>query len=72
MTDLDERNKKIHALFESYAADFELTFEDDAWARLERYFHPDVAYTREGIDRTRTAGRRGSDHRGARNIDLQR
>ena len=31
--------------FEEYAADFELTFVDDDWARLERYFTEDAVYS---------------------------
>ena len=31
--------------FEQYAADFELTFVDDDWARLERYFTEDAVYS---------------------------
>ena len=28
----------------AYAADFEVTFEDDDWSRLEKYFAPDATY----------------------------
>ena len=31
--------------FEEYAADFELTFADDDWARLERHFTEDSVYS---------------------------
>ena len=34
--------------FGAYAADFEKTFEDDDWARLERYFAEDATYTITG------------------------
>ena len=30
--------------FAAYAADFEKTFKDDDWSRLERYFAPDAVY----------------------------
>ena len=31
--------------FEAYAADFERTFTDDDWARLEQYFTADAVYS---------------------------
>ena len=31
--------------FEAYAADFELTFIDDDWTRLERHFSDDAVYS---------------------------
>lgn len=31
--------------FEEYAADFERTFADDDWGRLERYFTEDAVYS---------------------------
>jgi hypothetical protein len=37
MCDLTQR-------FEAYAADFELTFVDDDWSRLEQYFTDDAVY----------------------------
>ena len=30
--------------FFEYAQDFEKTFVDDDWSRLERYFEPDAVY----------------------------
>jgi len=35
--------------FLAYAGDFEVTYEDDDWSRLEPHFAPDVAYTVENI-----------------------
>ena len=34
--------------FAAYAADFEKTFKDDDWSRLERYFAPDATYQVKG------------------------
>ncbi len=34
--------------FAAYAADFEKTFEDDEWTRLEGYFAEDAIYTVKG------------------------
>ena len=34
--------------FGAYAADFEKTFRDDDWTRLEPYFEEDAVYTIEG------------------------
>ena len=34
--------------FAAYAVDFEKTFEDDDWTRLERYFAEDATYTVKG------------------------
>jgi hypothetical protein len=34
--------------FGAYAADFEKTFQDDDWTRLEEYFAEDAVYTVEG------------------------
>jgi hypothetical protein len=34
--------------FGAYAQDFEKTFEDDDWSRLERYFAPDAVYEVSG------------------------
>jgi len=33
------------ARFEAYAADFESTYADDDWSRLERYFTEDAVYS---------------------------
>jgi hypothetical protein len=33
------------ARFEAYAADFERTFRDDDWSRLEQYFTTDAVYS---------------------------
>ena len=41
MTNLDR--------FLEYATEFEKTFEDDDWARLERFFHPDATYEVRGV-----------------------
>ncbi len=35
--------------FMAYAADFEKTFDDDDWSRLEPYFAEDAVYVVEGI-----------------------
>ena len=34
--------------FGAYAADFEKTFKDDDWSRLDRYFAPDATYRVKG------------------------
>lgn len=34
--------------FGEYASEFEKTYEDDDWARLESFFHPDVTYVVSG------------------------
>ena len=34
------------ARFEAYADDFEVTYVDDDWSRLEQYFTEDVIYAR--------------------------
>lgn len=34
--------------FAEYAAEFEKTYEDDDWSRLEQYFHPDATYVIKG------------------------
>jgi len=44
-------------LFETYAAQFELTFADDDWQRLEQHFHADVVYITSGFQGSRVAGR---------------
>lgn len=41
MTNLDR--------FVEYATEFEKTFGDDDWTRLERFFHPDATYEVRGI-----------------------
>jgi hypothetical protein len=33
------------ARFEAYAADFEVTYADDDWSRLEPYFTEDAVYS---------------------------
>lgn len=40
MTNLDR--------FFEYATEFEKTFDDDDWSRLERFFHPDATYEVRG------------------------
>ena len=44
--------------FKSYADDFELTFVDDDWKRLEKYFSCDAIYSTVGLHKTRTEGRK--------------
>ena len=34
--------------FGAYAADFEKTYQDDDWSRLDRYFAPDATYQVKG------------------------
>ena len=34
--------------FGAYAADFEQTYKDDDWSRLDRYFAPDATYQVKG------------------------
>ena len=34
--------------FGAYAADFEKTYKDDDWSRLEKYFSEDAVYTVDG------------------------
>ena len=38
----------VMQIFGTYAAEFEKTFEDDDWTRLERFFAPDVRYVVAG------------------------
>ena len=35
--------------FLAYAQDFELTYVDDEWSRLEQYFTPDATYEVTGV-----------------------
>jgi hypothetical protein len=39
---------KIVDIFESFAADFEATVQDDNWSRLEKYFVKDATYLNVG------------------------
>ena len=47
----------IGALFAHYADDFELTFVDDDWKRLEKHFSNDAIYSTIGLQSTRSEGR---------------
>ncbi|MFN2377741.1 MAG: hypothetical protein ABR538_14500 [Candidatus Binatia bacterium] len=44
-------------VFLAYEADFEKTFVDDRWSRLERYFTEDAVYETYGTAGRRTEGR---------------
>ena len=44
-------------LFESFAADFELTVVDDEWSRLEKYFAEDATYLNVGAGEAKCIGR---------------
>jgi hypothetical protein len=41
----------------AYADDFELSFEDDDWTRLEQYFTEDATYQPDGSPDSEAAGR---------------
>ena len=47
----------VAARFNNYADDFELTFTDDDWTRLETYFHQDAVYSTSGFHATQFEGR---------------
>lgn len=44
-------------IFKTYEADYEKTFVDDRWSRLERYFTEDAVYQTYGAAGRRTKGR---------------
>lgn len=44
-------------IFRAYEADFEKTFRDDRWSRLNRYFTEDAVYETYGSAGRRTEGR---------------
>jgi hypothetical protein len=44
-------------IFESFAADFELTVEDDDWSRLEKYLAEDATYLNVGGPDPKCEGR---------------
>ena len=47
----------IAELFQSYAEDFELTFVDDDWSRLEKYFTENAIYETGGAFASKHVGR---------------
>lgn len=51
---------KLVDLFQKYAEDFELTFVDDNWSRLEQYFTKNAIY--------QTSGRFASTHTGRNQV----
>lgn len=44
-------------IFETFAADFELTVQDDDWTRLEKYFADDAIYLNVGDLKSKCEGR---------------